>query len=80
MPESHISCDTYLNTNQSSIISRRLLDMMLSRLLEIAIILTWHGVWSLMDIGLEQHMEMTRPQSSWTTLYIGLIGACILFF
>ena len=79
-PETHISCDTYLSTDSSSPWSRRLLDTALSRMLELAIILTWHGVWSLMDLGLEQFLGMTRMESAWTTWYIGIIGASIMFF
>ena len=58
----------------------RLLDTLLSRTLEVAIILTWHGVWSLMDIILEEKLLMTRNESSWMTLYIGVSGAVLMYF
>ena len=58
----------------------RLLDTLLSRILEVAIILTWHGVWSLMDIILEEKLLMTRNESSWMTLYIGVSGAVLMYF
>ena len=53
--------------------------MILSRMLEFAVILHWHGVWSTMDIVMEDMMEMTRVQSSWLSLVIGWSMAILLF-
>ena len=42
----HIHCDTFLRTGPGDQMCRRLTDVLLSRIVEIGVILAWHGFWS----------------------------------
>ena len=79
LASSHINCETFLGTDSSSSVSRRVQDVILSRILEVAVILHWHGIWSSMDILMEEMMGMTRTQSSWMSLIMGWSLAILLF-
>ena len=49
----HIHADTVLNSGPGDPVSRRIADGVSSRVMEAGVVLLWHGVWSFMDLFLE---------------------------
>jgi len=79
---SQISYSSFLGTDKTSTTLKRLLDVVLSRLVELSVILCWHGIWTIMDIVTEdvEMMNMTRLQSAWGSLIVGWSLGLFLFF
>ena len=61
---------------------KRLIDVILSRLVEFSVILCWHGLWTSMDIVMEdaEMMNLTHAESAWGSLVIGWPLGLFLFF
>ena len=51
--EEHIHADTVLNSCPGDPVLTRIADGVLSRVMEAGVVLLWHGVWSFMDLVLE---------------------------
>lgn len=51
--EEHIHADTVLNSRPGDPVLTRIADGVLSRVMEAGVVLLWHGVWSFMDLVLE---------------------------
>ena len=49
----HIHADTVLNSRPGDKVLTRIADGVLSRVMEAGVVLLWHGVWSFMDLVLE---------------------------
>ena len=77
----HIKCETFLDTDHSSPWSQRLLDALLSRVMEVGVVLLWHGTWTLMDLLSEEDkwLGLDRGQSAWLSLAVGWSGGLLLF-
>lgn len=52
----HIHADTVLNSGPGDPVSRRIADGVSSRVMEAGVVLLWHGVWSFMDLFLEDEV------------------------
>merc|ERR1712012_1290419 len=81
--EDHISSDTYLRSGPGDTGPRRVNDCLISRLLEVATIFVWHGVWSLTDIYSEQTLCQLDTSlcldSALFSLMLGWSGGCLIF-
>lgn len=77
----HIKCETMLDTDHNSPWSQRLLDTLLSRVMEVGVVLLWHGIWTLMDLLSEgdKWLGLDRGQSAWLSLAVGWAGGLLLF-
>lgn len=75
-PPDHIHSCTFLQSTKKNGISYQLLDGFISRCLEIAVILTWHGVWTLTDV-LTHHLSET--ETAFFSLVIGWSLSLIVF-
>ena len=77
----HIKCETFLGTDNASPWSQRLLDALLSRVLEVGVVLLWHGTWTLMDLLSEEDawLGLDRAHSAWLSLAVGWTGGLLLF-
>ena len=77
----HIKCETFLGTDSTSPWSQRLLDALLSRVLEVGVVLLWHGTWTMMDLLSEEDawLGLDRAHSAWLSLAVGWTGGLLLF-
>ena len=78
-PEDHISADTFLETGPKDSGKRRAVDCLSSRIVEVGVILLWHGFWTFTDFVTEEVCEMSHIESSWFSLYMGWLGGLLLF-
>lgn len=80
MAATHIKCDTYLETDHSSPWSQRLLDAIISRVMELSVVLLWHGTWTLMDLLSEEEawLGLDKAHSAWFSLAVGWTGGLLL--
>jgi len=78
-PEHQISCSTFLETDLKSSWHKRAVDCLISRILEIGVILTWHGFWTFSDIVTEEVYELSHTESTFFSLFVGLSGGFFLF-
>ena len=81
-PESQISADTFLSSSPGQeAATRRVTDCALSRLLEVATILLWHGIWSLTDWTAKFYLCNSAYclDSAVLSLIIGWTGGGLLF-
>ena len=76
---SHIECLTFLNSNQSDRYRKRFADALISRAIEAAVILMWHGIWTLTD-HLFHSLFLDKLRSAFLSLLIGVAGSAFLFF
>ena len=58
---------------------KRAADCLASRIVEVGVILVWHGFWTLTDVVTEVVYEMTHTESSFFSLSVGLSGGLFLF-
>jgi len=79
-PEHHISCTTFLNANRKQSSSRWFADGLVSRGLELFVVLSWHGMWSLIDIITDKCFGLSFEHSTLVSLVLGLVGVLILLF
>jgi len=81
--EDQISADTFWQTQPEDTILKRWRDCFLSRMLEIATIFVWHGVWSTTDNFSEEFLcqldEYACRDSALLSLLIGWSGGLFLF-
>ena len=52
----HIHSDTVLDSRPGDPVSRRIADGVSSRVMEAGVVLLWHGIWSFMDLFLEDEV------------------------
>ena len=55
-PIDHIHADTVLNSCPRDPVARRIADVASSRVMEAGVVLLWHGIWSFMDLFLEDEV------------------------
>ena len=55
-PQDHIHVDTVLNSCPRDPVYRRIADVASSRVMEAGVVLLWHGIWSFMDLFLEDEV------------------------
>ncbi|XP_023335090.1 uncharacterized protein LOC111706445 [Eurytemora carolleeae] len=77
-PSEHLSSQTFLETDKSDPIFRRLCDGFVSRLLEICVVLTWHGAWSFIDIASDE-LGWSSGFSGLVCLLVGFLGIIFIF-
>ena len=78
-PEGNIASDTYLSSGPDSGWAYRLADALVSRLVELSVILMWHGVWTMTDLVLEVHLGMSNWSSTMVGYCCGLAGGMAVF-
>ena len=52
----HIHADTVLDSCPGDLVCRRIADGVSSRVMEAGVVLLWHGIWSFMDLLLEDEV------------------------
>ena len=57
---------------------RRVADALISRVIEAAVILTWHGIWTLTDCWFKM-LGLDALRSAVLSIIIGAIGSAIVF-
>ena len=78
-PEDQISADTLLETGFKDSTLKRAADCLASRIVEVGVILVWHGFWTLTDVVTEEVCEMNHTESTFFSLSVGLSGGLFLF-
>ena len=58
---------------------KRAADCLASRIVEVGVILVWHGFWTITDVVTEEVYEMNHTESSLFSLSVGLSGGLFLF-
>ena len=71
--------ETYLKTGPEDPWSRRIVDCFVSRILEVATIFVWHGIWTCIDILTEEVYGLSHLESSLLSLAVGWTGGLALF-
>jgi len=74
VPSEHILASTYFQANKDDTFLRRLCDSVVSRLLEICVVLTWHGIWTLLDIFTYEKIEWTFYETTLLSFLLGITG------
>ena len=61
-------------------VSRRLVDVLLSRVIEAGVVLLWHGLWTIMDLlsDKEAWLGLSPAHSAWLSLGVGWAGGLVL--
>jgi len=77
--DEHILSCTYLESNKEDSLFRRLNDGLVSRCLEICVVLCWHGIWTLIDFFTLDVFGMSYPESLFLSLVAGFTGIMAIF-
>ena len=77
--KSHIECFTFLNSDPSGGYAIRFGDALISRGIEAAVILTWHGIWTLTDCWFKA-VGLDALRSAVLSITIGTVGSALIFF
>ena len=78
-PEDQIYVHTFLSTRYCDPKTARLKDLLISRVVEVSVVLTWHGIWTLTDLLTKNIWRMSLLESSFVTLILGYTGGLLLF-
>ena len=78
-PEDHIYAHTFFSTKYHDPKTTRLKDLLISRAVELSVVLTWHGIWTLTDLLTKNVWRMSLLESSFVTLILGYTGGLLLF-
>ena len=77
--KSHLDVLTFLESGPDAGYAWRLADSLISRAIEAAVILTWHGMWCLTDSWFAM-LGLDPLRSATLSLIIGTSGAAFIFF
>ena len=80
-PDEQISAPTFLESDLSDSWMRRAADCLASRVVEVGVILVWHGLWTTTDIitKKEDFFNLNLRDSTFFSLFVGLTGGFVLF-
>ena len=70
-----------LDQSEASVqVSRRLVDVLLSRVIEAGVVLLWHGLWTIMDLlsDKEAWLGLSPAHSAWLSLGVGWAGGLVV--
>ena len=77
----HIHADTVLNSSPRDPVSRRIADVASSRVMEAGVVLLWHGIWSFMDLFLEDEvigLGLEHKEAGLASLMAGWLAGPII--
>ena len=58
---------------------KRLLDVGISLFLEFFVILTWHGLWVLLDVHFKYNLGHSHEYTAWMSIIVGSIISLFIF-
>ena len=80
-PDDHIHADTVLNSCPRDPVARRIADVASSRVMEAGVVLLWHGIWSFMDLFLEDEvigLGLEHKEAGLASLMAGWLAGPII--
>ena len=80
-PDEHIHADTVLNSCPRDPVARRIADVVSSRVMEAGVVLLWHGIWSFMDLFLEDEvigLGLEHKEAGLASLMAGWLAGPII--
>jgi len=80
-PDEHIHADTVLNSCPRDPVARRIADVASSRVMEAGVVLLWHGIWSFMDLFLEDEvigLGLEHKEAGLASLMAGWLAGPII--
>ena len=80
-PDEHIHADTVLNSCPRDPVVRRIADVASSRVMEAGVVLLWHGIWSFMDLFLEDEvigLGLEHKEAGLASLMAGWLAGPII--